>query len=654
VEVIGVKMRVYELAEDLKIPTKELIWFLNKEGIKVKNHMSTLDKDTIELIKEVITMDKKKGGTENKPPLKVLEINKLPNLKELSSQLKISLSEILQKIMQFGTITSIDKEIPVNILQHLVKEYGYKIKFSVKIKNGINFQKKDEIIKSISKPPIITIIGHVDHGKTTLLDSIRKTNVTKEEVGGITQRIGAYQIKIDNKKIVFIDTPGHEAFTTMRARGVKATDIAVLVVAADDGVMPQTIEAINHAKAANVPIIVAINKIDKSNTNIEKLKKDLSKYGLVSEEWGGDTLMVEISALKNKGIKKLLEAISLQAEMLELKANPNTPGKGLILETKLDKKRGIIGSVLVQDGSLKVGNYFITGLSYGKIRSLTNDKGKNIKEAGPSSPVEVVGFYKMPQAGDYFQVVPDDKLAKIIINEREDEERNKIIEKSSKVSLDNLFLEIKEGKLDKLKLILKTDFQGSLDALQEAIKKIKIENETVKIDIIHAGVGNITETDVMLASASDAIIIGFNIRPDLNIQKIAKSEKVDIRLYKIIYDLIDEIKAALKGYLKPKIEEYICGQAEIREIFKIPKVGTIAGSYVLNGKISKNDNIRVIRDGKLIYEGKAASLKRFKEDAREVNTGFECGIGIEKFNDIKLKDILEFYTFREINDKKIN
>lgn len=648
------KMRVYELAEDLKIPAKELIRFLNKEGIKVKNHMSTLDKDTIELIKEVITMDKKKKGTENKPPLKVLEINKLPNLKELSSQLKISLSEILQKIMQFGTITSIDKEIPVNILQHLVKEYGYKIKFSVKIKNGINFQKKDEIIKSISKPPIITIIGHVDHGKTTLLDSIRKTNVTKEEVGGITQRIGAYQIKIDNKKIVFIDTPGHEAFTTMRARGVKATDIAVLVVAADDGVMPQTIEAINHAKAANVPIIVAINKIDKSNINIEKVKKDLSKYGLVSEEWGGDTLMVEISALQNKGIKKLLEAISLQAEMLELKAYPNTPAKGLILETKLDKKRGIIGSVLVQDGSLKVGNYFITGLSYGKIRILTNDKGKNIKEAGPSSPVEVVGFYKMPQAGDYFQVVPDDKLAKIIINEREDEERNKIIEKSPKVSLDNLFLEIKEGNLDKLKLILKTDFQGSLDALQEAIKKLKIENETVKIDIIHAGVGNITETDVMLASASDAIIIGFNIRPDLNIQKIAKFEKVDIRLYKIIYDLIDEIKAALKGYLKPKIEEYICGQAEIREIFKIPKVGTIAGSYVLNGKISKNDNIRVIRDGKLIYEGKAVSLKRFKEDVKEVNAGFECGIGIEKFNDIKLKDILEFYTFREINDKKIN
>lgn len=468
-------MRVYELAEDLKIPAKELILFLNKEGIKVKNHMSTLDKDSIELIKEVITMDKKKKGTENKPPLKVLEINKLPNLKELSSQLKISLSEILQKIIQFGTISSIDKEIPVNILQHLVKEYGYKIKYSVKIKNSINFQKKDEIIKSISKPPVITIIGHVDHGKTTLLDSIRKTNVAKEEVGGITQRIGAYQIKIDNKKIVFIDTPGHEAFTTMRARGVKATDIAVLVVAADDGVMPQTIEAINHAKAANVPIIVAINKIDKSNTNIEKLKKDLSKYGLVSEEWGGDTLMVEISALQNKGIKKLLEAISLQAEMLELKANPNTPGKGLILETKLDKKRGIIGSVLVQDGSLKVGNYFITGLSYGKIRSLTNDKGKNIKEAGPSSPVEVVGFYKMPQAGDYFQVVPDDKLAKIIINEREDEKRNKIIEKPSKVSLDNLFLEIKEGNLDKLKLILKTDFQGSLDALQEAIKKIKIE-----------------------------------------------------------------------------------------------------------------------------------------------------------------------------------
>lgn len=341
-------------------------------------------------------------------------------------------------------------------------------------------------------------------------------------MGGITQRIGAYQIKIDNKKIVFIDTPGHEAFTTMRARGVKATDVAILVVAADDGVMPQTVEAINHAKAANVPVIVVINKIDKANINVEKIKKELAKYNLVSEEWGGETLMVEVSALQNKGIDKLLETISLQSEMLDLKVNPDIPAKGLIIETKLDKKRGISASILIQDGSLKIGDYFIAGLSYGKIRSLTDDKGKSIKKAGPSTPIEIIGFCKMPQAGDYFQIVPDDKFAKIIINEREDAGRSKIIEKSS-LSLDNLFLEMKEGKIDRLNIILKTDTQGSLDALQEAIKKIKIENEEVKVAIIHSGVGNVTETDVMLASASKAIIIGFNIRPNANVQKIAKS-----------------------------------------------------------------------------------------------------------------------------------
>ena len=646
------KIRVYELAEDLKMPAKELIGFLNKEGIKVKNHMSALDEDTMELIKEIIDAEKAGKAKEKEKQLKIVKIKKLPNLKELSSQLKISLSELIQKIIQFGTITSIDKEIPVNILENIAKEYGYKIELSDKLKSKGSLQKKDNIVKLIAKPPVVTVIGHVDHGKTTLLDAIRKTDVTKGEVGGITQRIGAYQINIDKKNIVFIDTPGHEAFTTMRARGVKATDVAVLVVAADDGVMPQTIEAINHAKAANVPIIVAINKIDKANANVEKVKKGLTKYELISEEWGGETLMVEVSALQNKGIEKLLEAISLQAELLDLKANPDIPAKGLIIETKLDKKRGIIASVLIQDGSLKIGDYFIAGTSYGKIRSLVDDKGKSIKKAGPSAPVGIIGFCKMPLAGDNFQIVPDDKLAKIIINEREEEGRSKIVEKLE-LSLDNLFLEIKEGKIDKLNIILKTETQGSLDALQEAIKKIKIENEEVKIDIIHSGVGNVNETDVMLASASKAIIIGFNIRPDANVQKIAKSEKVDIRLHKIIYNLIDEIKSALKGYLKPKIEEYICGQAEVREIFKIPKIGTIAGSYVLSGKLSNNDNIRVIRDGKLIYEGKVSSLKRFKEDVKELNTGFECGIGVEKFNDIKIKDILEFYTFKEIKDKKI-
>jgi len=648
------KMRVYELAENLKIPAKELIVFLKNEGIKVKNHMSNLDQDTIELIKEVVISEKERKEKEKeKRQVKSIEINKLPNLKELSLHLKVPLSELMQKIINYGTISSIDKEIPVNVLQKIIQEYGFQIKYSEKLKDKLDFHKKDKITKLIPRPPIITIIGHVDHGKTTLLDVIRKTNVTKGEVGGITQSIGAYQVNINNKKIVFIDTPGHEAFTTMRARGVKATDIAILVIAADDGVMPQTIEAINHAKAANVPIIVALNKIDKPNANPEKVKKDLSKRDLVSEEWGGETLMVEISALQNKGIRELLEAISLQAEMLELKANPKIPARGLIIETKLDKRRGIVASVLIRDGSLKVGDHFIAGLTYGKIRNLIDDKGKSIKEAGPSTPVEIIGFSKLPQAGDYFQIVPDEKFAKIIIEERENEKRSKIMEESSKVSLEKLFLEMKEGKIDKLNIILKTDTQGSLDALEEALKKIKVgsQDKEIKIDIIHSGVGNITETDIMLASASEAIIVGFNIRPDSNVQKIAKNEKVEIRLYRIIYDLIDDIKSALQGYLKPKIKERICGQAEVREIFKVPKVGIVAGSYVLNGKIAKKDRVRVIRDGKLIYEGKVASLKRFKEDVKEVNAGFECGISIENFNDIKLKDIIEFYNFEEVKEQ---
>ena len=646
------KMRVYELAENLKIPTKELINFLEEEGIKVKNHMSTLDKDTIELIKEIVEFDKKKKQENKRKTIKYLKINKLLNLKELSYQIKIPLSDLVQKVIKYDNISSVDKEIPINILEILAKDYGYLIEYSKKLKEKKIHLEKQKKVELISKPPVITIIGHVDHGKTTLLDVIRKSNVTKNEAGGITQKIGAYQVKIGNKKIVFIDTPGHEAFTNMRARGVKATDIAVLVVAADDGVMPQTVEAINHAKAADVPVIVAINKIDKPNANVEKVKKELSNYKLVSEEWGGDTLMIEVSALQKKGIKELLESIILQSEMMELKANPNIPAKGIIIETKLDKRRGITSSVLIQEGRLSVGNYFISGLSNGKVRCIIDDTGHFIKEAGPSTPVEITGFSKMPQAGDIFQVVPDEKFAKIIISERENEERKHSDEIQSKVSLDNLFLEMKEGKLDQLKIILKTDSQGSLDALNETIRKIKTENEefneVVKIEIIHSGVGNVTETDVMLASASNAIIIGFNISPDANTRKFAKDEKIDIRLYKIIYDLIDELKASLTGFLKPKIEEVITGQAEVRELFKIPKIGVIAGSYVLNGKISKNDDARIIRDGKLIYEGKISSLKRFKEDIKEVSADFECGIGIEKFNDIKLKDILEFYTFKEI------
>ena len=646
------KMRVYELAENLKIPAKELILFLKKEGIKVKNHMSALDKDTIELIGEVVASDRKKKQGKNGKATKVIQINKMLSLKELSLQIKVPLLEMMQKIIKYGKITSVDKEIPMHILETLVGEYDYAVEYNEKLKERKSHLEKQKRVNLVTKSPVVTIIGHVDHGKTTLLDAIRKTNVTQKEEGGITQKIGAYQVEINHKKIVFVDTPGHEAFTTMRARGVKATDIAVLVVAADDGVMPQTIEAINHAKAADVPVIVAINKIDKPNANTEKVKKELSNYELVSEEWGGETLMVEVSALQKKGIKNLLEAIVLQAEMMELKANPNIPAKGIIIETRLDKKSGIVGSLLIQEGQLKVGNYFVSGLSQGKVRSLIDDKGKSIKEAGPSTPVEINGFSSMPNAGDIFQVVPDEKFAKIIIGERENEARLKSDQVKTTVSLDNLFMEMKEGKLDQLKIILKTDSHGSLDALKETIKKLMIGNEeineVVEIEIIHSGVGNVTETDVMLASASNAIIIGFNILPDANTRRFAKSEKVEIRLYKIIYDLIDELEASLTGFLKPKIEEVVTGQAEVRELFKIPKIGTIGGSYVINGKISKSDDVRVIRDGKLIYEGKVSSLKRFKEDVKEVNTGFECGIGVEKFNDIKLKDILEFFTLKEV------
>ena len=646
------KMRVYELAENLKIPAKELILFLKKEGIKVKNHMSALDKDTIELIGEIVASDRKKKQGENGKATKVIQINKMLSLKELSLQIKVPLLEMMQKIIKYGKITSVDKEIPMHILETLVGEYDYAVEYNEKLKERKSHLEKQKRVNLVTKSPVVTIIGHVDHGKTTLLDAIRKTNVTQKEEGGITQKIGAYQVEINHKKIVFVDTPGHEAFTTMRARGVKATDIAVLVVAADDGVMPQTIEAINHAKAADVPVIVAINKIDKPNANTEKVKKELSNYELVSEEWGGETLMVEVSALQKKGIKNLLEAIVLQAEMMELKANPNIPAKGIIIETRLDKKSGIVGSLLIQEGQLKVGNYFVSGLSQGKVRSLIDDKGKSIKEAGPSTPVEINGFSSMPNAGDIFQVVPDEKFAKIIIGERENEARLKSDQVKTTVSLDNLFMEMKEGKLDQLKIILKTDSHGSLDALKETIKKLMIGNEeineVVEIEIIHSGVGNVTETDVMLASASNAIIIGFNILPDANTRRFAKSEKVEIRLYKIIYDLIDELEASLTGFLKPKIEEVVTGQAEVRELFKIPKIGTIGGSYVINGKISKSDDVRVIRDGKLIYEGKVSSLKRFKEDVKEVNTGFECGIGVEKFNDIKLKDILEFFTLKEV------
>ncbi|MFW6173281.1 MAG: translation initiation factor IF-2 [Elusimicrobiota bacterium] len=645
------KKRVYEVAEDLKIPTKELIKFLKKEGINVKNHMSTLDNETIEIIKEAIAEESKEEKDKDKEKRKVIVLEKMPSLKELSKHLKIPLSIAMQQVSKFANIYSVDKELPWQIAQKVYKQYDYEVDISTKLKKALKSKNIKKNIKEtehtlVSKSPAITIVGHVDHGKTTLLDMIRKTNVTKKEAGGITQHIGAYVVELKKNRFVFIDTPGHEAFTTMRARGVKATDIVVLVVAADDGVMPQTLEAINHARAANVPIIVAINKIDKANANIDKVKKDLAKYQLVPEDWGGDTLVAEISALQGKGINELLELISIQAEMLELQVTPELPASGIVIETKLDKRKGILGTVLIQDGHLDIGDYFVVGTAYGKVKSMMDDKGNKLKHVGPSTPVEITGFNKMPLAGDIFQVVADDHFAKTIIEGRESEEKKKQNKSQGMVSLDNLFEEMTKGKIKELNMVLKCDTQGSLDAIKGTLSNLS--NEEVEIKIIHSGIGAITETDVMLGSASNALIIGFNVKVDVNAQKLAKNEKIDVRIYNVIYDLIDEVKAALKGYLKPKLEEVVNGKAEVREIFKIPKIGIVAGCYVTEGKISTKDYIRVFHEDSKIYEGKDFSLKRFKEDVKEVNTGYECGINIDKVDDLQVKDIIVFYNYREV------
>ena len=641
------KKRVYEVAEELKIPAKSLISFLTKEGIEVKNHMSTLDEETIEIIKEAIAEEKKKAKETEKEKRRVLILDKLPSLKELSEKLNLPLSKVMQQVSKLGKIKSIDRELPWEIVEKICQENNIEINPSSNLKKIIKIKKGNATEISLSaKSPVITIVGHVDHGKTTLLDVIRKSHITKKEAGGITQHIGAYVVNLKDNRFVFIDTPGHEAFTTIRARGVKATDIVVLVVAADDGVMPQAVEAINHARAANVPIIVAINKIDKANANIDKVKKELSKYQLVPEEWGGDTLFAEISALQKKGITELLELISLQAEMLELKANPELPATGVVIETKLNKGRGILATVLIQDGHLKIGDYFVIGKAYGKVRSMMDDMGEHLSYAGPSTPVEITGFNKMPSAGDIFQVVASDHFAKIIIAERELEEKRKEKKEEERVSLESLFEEMKRGRIKELNIILKADTQGTLDAILEALPPLS--NEEVEVKVIHGGIGTISETDIMLASASNALVIGFNVAVDQNAQRLAKNEEIEIRTYTIIYDLIDEVKAALKGYLKPKLEEIVTGEAEVREIFKIPKVGVVAGCYVTEGKISTKDSIRVLRKEEKLYEGKEFSLRRFKDDVKEVSSGYECGIHIDKFDDFQAQDRIIFYNFQEV------
>jgi translation initiation factor IF-2 len=497
-----------------------------------------------------------------------------------------------------------------------------------------------------SRPPVVVVMGHVDHGKTSLLDAIREANVIESEAGGITQHIGAYMVKINDRNITFLDTPGHEAFTAMRARGAQVTDIAILVVAADDGPMPQTVEAINHAKAANVSIIVAINKIDKPGANPDKVKQELTEYGLVAEEWGGDTIFVPVSAKKRENIDQLLEMVLLTADLQELKANPDRQAKGTVIEAQLDKNRGPVATVLVQRGTLNVGDTIVTGTTVGRIRAMTDDKGHKIKKAGPSTPVEILGMPEVPEAGDIFYEVADEKVAKQLVEKRRMKQKEQTMKASARVSLDDLYTQIKEGKVKDLNIIVKADVQGSVEAVKQSLEKLS--NDEVRVKILHGGVGAITEADATLAQISNAIIIGFNVRPAVNVAEMAENAGVDIRLYRVIYNAIEDVQAAMKGMLEPTFKEVIQGHAEVRQIFKVSGVGTIAGSYITDGKFTRNSDVRVVRGGVVVHEGKLSSLKRFKDDVKEVATNYECGLSIEKFNDLKEGDVVESYVMEEV------
>ncbi len=588
---------------------------------------------------------RKEDKIETKKPIKIGEII---SIKDLSEKIGKPVVEIIKKLMLMGVMATINQDIEFDTACLIALEYGITLEKVVQtdIEEVILGDADDKPEDLKPRPPVVTIMGHVDHGKTSLLDAIRETNVIATEAGGITQHIGAYTVNVDGKKIAFLDTPGHEAFTAMRARGAKVTDIAILVVAADDGVMPQTVEAINHAKAANVVIIVAINKIDKPGANIDRVKQELTEYGLLSEDWGGDTICVPVSAKKKMGIENLLEMVIILAEMQELKANPNRKATGTVIEARLDKSRGPVATVLIQNGTLNAGDYFVVGTACGRIRTMLDDKGKLVKKAGPSTPVEITGLNDVPDAGDFFIIVNDEKTARQVSEKRKEKYRLDHLQTNQKISLDELFNQIQEGRVKELNIIVKADVQGSAEALRQSLEKLS--NEEVKIKTIHCGVGAITETDVMFADASNAIIIGFNVRPQPSALLLAEKDKVDIRLYRVIYNAIEDIEAAMKGMLDPEWKEVVLGHAEVREIFKASSIGTIAGSYVIDGKINRNSESRIVRDGVVIYEGKIASLKRFKDDVREVNTGFECGISMEKFNDIKEGDIIECFVMEAI------
>ena len=567
---------------------------------------------------------------------------------ELASRMKKTAGEVIKLLMKNGVMAGINQTIDFDTAEYVATEMGCKVEkeVTVTIEEQIIDDHVDTAEELETRAPVVVVMGHVDHGKTSLLDAIRKTSVTAEEAGGITQHIGAYTVDVNGNMVTFLDTPGHAAFTSMRARGAKSTDIAILVVAADDGIMPQTIESINHAKAAQVPIIVAINKMDKPTANPDKIKEQLTKYDLIPEEWGGDTIICPISAKTGQGLDELLEMVNLTAEMQELKANPNRRGKGTVIEARLDKTRGPIATLLVQNGTLKQGDIIIAGTAVGRVRVMTNDKGRTVKTAGPSQPVEITGLADVPTPGDEFDAVTDERMARELVEQRRQAEKDALAKLTTKVTLDNLFAKMQEGEMKQLNLVVKADVQGSAEAVKASLEKIS--NDEVRVRVIHAGVGAINETDILLASTSGAIVVGFNVRADAAAQASAQRAKVDMRFYRVIYDAIDEIEAAMKGMLAPKYQEVIIGHAEVRQTYKVSAIGTIAGCMVKDGKVSRDAKVRVLRDNIVIHEGEVGSLQRFKDAAKEVTAGFECGMSIAKFNDIKEGDIFECFVMEEI------
>ena len=708
------KIRVYELAKELDIASKELIAILQDEfGISVKNHMSVVEEDDASLIKELISGDEEKlekkkeeeitkkvieptlktktaGSSDEKKSIvdvyeeelaekvnnqakkkkktrreieeeeakkkaeespDVIEISDFITVGELADKLQKPGNEVIRTLMMSGVMANINQEIDYETAEKVAE------KFNVLIERKSSDSEESDVVeeeledeKLVKRPPVVTVMGHVDHGKTSILDAIKNSHVTAREAGGITQHIGAYTVTLKGEKITFLDTPGHEAFTQMRARGAQITDIVILVVAGDDGIMPQTREAINHVKAAGVPVIVAINKMDKQQSNADKVKQELTEFELISEDWGGDTIMVPVSAKTGMNIDQLLEMVLLTAEMLELKADPERKARGVVVEAELDKGRGPVATLLIQNGTLNVGDSILVGTTYGRIRAMFDDKGKKIKSAGPSIPVEILGLSEVPEAGDKFNVIKDEKTARNMAALRADKLKSETMS-NGRVSLEDLYSQIKEGVIKELPLIIKADVQGSVEALKQSMEKLSTDE--VKVRVIHGAVGAINETDVILANASNAIIMGFNVRPDSNAQALADKDGIDLKTYRVIYNAIDDVKSAMIGMLQPDIKEVVLGKAEIRQIYKLSSVGTIAGGYVLDGKIVRNAEVRLIRDGIVIFEGVLGSLKRFKDDAKEVAAGYECGFSIDKYNDIKEGDIVEAFVMQEIERKNL-